>query len=583
MSPAEDTSHNTVAPALRGLPAVALREGSGTDSVAPQVHQDSLRRLSWLALLYSMTYLAAETYGILTHPKDVPYTVHLLGLLPISIGVLVWWLSRSRKISPKAYPKVLIAFQLVSTLGIIYPVWGWETQVAHALRDLGPMLGLEPELLLSRLREHNIVLVQSEGVPWIGVWILMVPLILPLSPRQTAIGSLVSATILPLYFGASLLAHGSPPEVSWWAWRFLLDMAVPTYICAGIAILGSRVVYGLTRQLSDARTMGSYRLEERLGEGGMGEVWKAKHRLLARPAAIKLIRSETIGGGDPAAAQTAIARFEREAQATSILGSPHTVEIYDFGVTENGSFYYVMELLDGMDLRTLIERHGPIPANRAVHLLGQVCHSLADAHANGLIHRDIKPANIFSCRRGRDDDFVKVLDFGLVKETSRPVDVQLTAEGTTTGTPAFMPPEAVYGADRVDARSDLYAVGCIAYWLVTGKLVFEGDTPIRMLLGHLHDPPPKPSTRTSQLIPPRFEQVIMECLEKDPAKRPESAETLAHRFEESLDGLSWTAKDAREWWMQVRGRGVRDAAAGSGPPSGSVPPGAAPREEHART
>ena len=579
--PADD-SHQTVAPAPRGLPAVALRETSGTDSVAPEVHADSLRRLSWLALLYSLTYTAAEIYGILTHPTDMPYTIHLWGLLPISIGFLVWWLARSRKISSKAYPRVLIAFQLVSTLGIIYPVWGWETQVDRGLHELAGISGADPALFLSRLREHKVMLIQAEGVPWIGVWILMVPLVLPLSPRQTAIGSLASATIQTLYFGASLLVNGASPDVSWWAWRFVLDLSVPTYICAGIAILGSRVVYGLTRQLSDARQMGSYRLVERLGEGGMGEVWKAKHRLLARPAAIKLIRSDAIGGPDPTAAQTAIARFEREAQATSMLGSPHTIEIYDFGVTEGGSFYYVMELLDGMDFRTLIERHGPIPANRAVYLLGQVCHSLADAHASGLIHRDIKPANIFSCRRGRDDDFVKVLDFGLVKETESRTDVHLTAEGTTTGTPAFMAPEAVYGADRVDARSDLYAVGCIAYWLVTGKLVFEADTPIRMLLGHLNDPPTKPSTRTSEPIPPRFEQVVMECLEKDPAKRPDSAETLARRLEESLDGPPWTANDAREWWKRARERDARRSSEVRGD-QGGAPRGNAPREETART
>jgi serine/threonine-protein kinase len=253
-----------------------------------------------------------------------------------------------------------------------------------------------------------------------------------------------------------------------------------------------------------------------------------------------------------------------------------------------------MELLDGMDLRTLIDRHGPIPASRAVYLLTQVCDSLADAHANGLIHRDIKPANIFTCRRGRDEDFVKVLDFGLVKETTPEKDVQLTAAGTTTGTPAFMAPEAVYGADRVDARSDLYAVGCIAYWLVTGTLVFEGDTPIRTLLGHLNDPPPPPSTRTSQPLPSRFEQVIMECLEKDPAKRPESAEALAQRLDESLDGPRWTARDAREWWRLVREADARSRtaapagaadASGASDASGSAPSGsggAPSRQEVAR-
>lgn len=536
----------------RGLPAVALREGSGTDSVAPGVHQDSLRRLSWLALIYSVTYILVDGYGLLTHPAGMPYTVHLLALIPIAIGFLVWAFARKGRISPRLYPKVLIAFQLVSTFGIIIGIWGWETYADSQLRELASISGADPELFLARLREHEVMLFDADGVPWIGVWLLIVPLVLPLGPRQTAIGSLLSAAILPAYFGASLLVHGASAHVSWWAGRYILDLTVPIFICAGIAIVGSRVVYGLTRQLSDARQMGSYRLEERLGEGGMGEVWRAKHRLLARPAAIKLIRSDALRGPDPEASRTAIARFEREAQATSLLGSPHTVEIYDFGVTEDGSFYYVMELLEGMDLRTLIERHGPIPPNRAVYFLAQVCDSLADAHANGLVHRDIKPANIFSCRRGRDDDFVKVLDFGLVKETAPVKDVHLTAEGTTTGTPAFMAPEAVHGGDRVEARSDLYALGCIAYWLVTGKLVFEGDTPVRMLLAHLNDPPPPPSTRTSQPLPVRFERVVLECLEKDPAKRPESAEALAQRLEESLDGPRWTARDAREWWRHVR-------------------------------
>ncbi|HEU5310496.1 MAG TPA: serine/threonine-protein kinase [Candidatus Eisenbacteria bacterium] len=589
MTHPEDSSQDTVMP--RGLPAVAMREGSGTDSVAPEVHADSLRRFGWLALIYALTYITVETYALLSG-SDQPLTSHLINLIPISIAFAVWWAAWKRRISPKMFPKVLIGFQLVSTIGIIIGMWGWEKHIGGQLRELAALLSSDPQGFLAKLEEHEIMLVQAGGVPWIGVWILIVPLVLPLAPRQTLIGSLLSATMLPAFFLASYLVHGAPPEVSWWLWRFIADLSVPTYICAGIAIVGSRVVYGLQRQLSDARQLGSYRLEQRLGEGGMGEVWKAKHRLLARPAAIKLIRTDAIGGPDPRAAQTALARFEREAQATSMLASPHTIEIYDFGVTENGSFYYVMELLDGMDFRRLVERHGAIPPARAVYLLTQVCHSLADAHASGLIHRDIKPANIFTCRRGRDEDFVKVLDFGLVKETARPKDVQLTAEGTTTGTPAFMAPEAVYGADRIEARSDLYAVGCIAYWLVTGKLVFEGDTPIRMLLGHLNDPPPRPSTRTSQEIPPRFEQVIMDCLEKDPARRPESAEALAHRLEESIDGTRWTARDARDWWRHVREAGEQSGAnvveapsPAAAPSSAETPrtPSESRREEGARS
>jgi serine/threonine-protein kinase len=237
-----------------------------------------------------------------------------------------------------------------------------------------------------------------------------------------------------------------------------------------------------------------------------------------------------------------------------MLGSPHTIEIYDFGATEDGSFYYVMELLDGLDLRTLVERHGPIPPNRAVHLLTQTCHSLADAHESGLIHRDVKPANIFACRRGREEDFVKVLDFGLVKHAdSRAADVQLTTEGTTTGTPAFMAPEAVYEADRMDARSDLYALGCVGYWLVTGRLVFERDTPIQTLLSHLNDKPVAPSKRATQPIPEEFDRAILDCLEKDPARRPASAEELGKRLQGCLGTMApWTVDDARAWWTGVR-------------------------------
>jgi serine/threonine-protein kinase len=382
----------------------------------------------------------------------------------------------------------------------------------------------------------------------------MVPLILPLSPRQTAIGSLLSASLLPIYLIASLLAHGIPPVIDWWVWRFIADMSVPVFICAGIAMVGSRVLYGLTRELSDARRMGSYQLEEKLGDGGMGEVWKAKHRLLARPAAIKLIRPDALGSSNSEVVRTALMRFEREAQATSMLGSPHTIEIYDFGATEDGSFYYVMELLDGLDLRRLVESHGPVPVNRAVHLLAQACHSLADAHESGLIHRDIKPANIFACRRGREEDFVKVLDFGLVKHAdSKAADVQLTTVGTTTGTPAFMAPEAVYEAERMDARSDLYALGCVGYWLVTGRLVFEHDTPIQTLLSHLNDTPAPPSKVATQPIPEEFDRAIMACLEKDPARRPASAEALGKRLQCSLGAMDpWTVEDARAWWAQVR-------------------------------
>ena len=224
-------------------------------------------------------------------------------------------------------------------------------------------------------------------------------------------------------------------------------------------------------------------------------------------------------------------RFEREAQATAALSSPHTIRLFDFGVTHEGTFYYVMELLSGRDLESLVREFGPVPANRAIHLLRQVCHSLADAHARGLVHRDIKPANIYVCRMGLEYDFVKVLDFGLVKFNDKSAssvaqETMLTASNTTTGTPAFMAPEVILGQTDVDRRADVYALGCVAYYLLTGQFVFEADTPMKMFLHHVQTTPTPPSQRTELPIPRELDDLVMACLEKDPNKRPQDAERL---------------------------------------------------------
>ena len=232
-----------------------------------------------------------------------------------------------------------------------------------------------------------------------------------------------------------------------------------------LATIVSRVIYGLRQQVAEANELGQYILEEPIGGGGMGEVWRARHRLLIRPAAIKLIRPQALGalGGD---SELLMRRFEREARATAALKSPHTVQLYDFGATEDGRLYYVMELLDGLDLDTLVRQYGPLPAERIVHILRQVCSSLQDAHGNGLVHRDIKPANVVVSRVGTTFDFVKVLDFGLVKlDTARRAEddavAKLSTDGTTSGTPAFMAPEVVLGDAVTDHRVDLYALGCV--------------------------------------------------------------------------------------------------------------------------
>jgi serine/threonine-protein kinase len=226
------------------------------------------------------------------------------------------------------------------------------------------------------------------------------------------------------------------------------------------------------------------------------------------------------------------------------------VQLYDFGVADDGTFYYVMELLDGFDLDTLVQRFGPLPPERVVHLLRQVCHSLAEAHASALIHRDLKPANVFVCRYGRDVDFVKVLDFGMVKarEEEHAAALTLTAENAVGGTPAFMAPEQALGDRPLDGKTDLYAVGCLAYWVLTGHLVFEGKSSMDTMLQHVQATPTPPSRRTEIAVPAALEALILECLAKDPADRPDSAERLRDRLGTISGTEAWTPARAGRWW-----------------------------------
>jgi serine/threonine-protein kinase len=324
-----------------------------------------------------------------------------------------------------------------------------------------------------------------------------------------------------------------------------------------LATIVSRVLYGLRRQVAEASELGQYLLEEKIGGGGMGEVWRARHRLLIRPAAIKLIRQRALGAmsEDP---ELLVRRFEREARATAALTSPHTVQLYDFGVAEDGRLYYVMELLDGLDLDTLVKQHGPLPAERVVHLLRQVCSALQDAHGNGLVHRDIKPANVVVSRAGTTFDFVKVLDFGLVKlDSARVADknaINLSAEDSWSGTPGYMAPEVVLGAADTDHRVDLYALGCVAYWLLTGKMVFEGENAMQVMMQHAQAEPKRPSHRVDRPIPAALEDLVMQCLEKDPARRPAGAEVVRERLDAVPLTSVWTAERAEQWWSVHRPR-----------------------------
>lgn len=386
---------------------------------------------------------------------------------------------------------------------------------------------------------------QPMYLSWIAVVILVYSIVAPHTPRKMLVAALIAASLDPLAMWMASLA-GVPPQSPM---RVLLR-TWPNYAFAIIAMLPSRVLHRLGRRIHEEQALGSYYLVELLGRGGMGEVWRAEHQLLARQAAIKLVRPGLLGASSEDDAQTLLRRFEREAQATAALNSPHTIQLYDFGATDDGSFYYVMELLAGRDLESLVREFGPMPFERAIFLLRQVCHSLADAHARGFVHRDIKPANIYVCRMGLEYDFVKVLDFGLVKVKGRASGMEslATVNHATSGTPAYMAPETILGDVDVDRRADVYALGCVAYFLLTGKLVFEADTPMKMLMQHLQVEPVPPSQRTELPVPPEFDALVMACLRKDPDQRPQTARELFDMACNCCTKACWSHASAETWW-----------------------------------
>lgn len=299
--------------------------------------------------------------------------------------------------------------------------------------------------------------------------------------------------------------------------------------------------------LLSPQRVGSYDLLERIGEGGMGEVWLARHESLRRLVAVKLIHPQTLSSQSAAEARR---QFEREAHATSTLRSPHTVALFDYGATPDGNVYYAMELLDGISLAALVHEFGPVAPERAVHLLGGVCESLAEAHDRGLVHRDIKPGNVFTCVLGTKYDFVKVLDFGLARTLPTLAPGSSPAiTGTIAGSPAFMAPEAARG--EFAPSCDIYGLGCIAYWLLTGKFVFEAPTPIDVILAHMQETPVPPSARGVK-VPPELDRIVLSCLEKDRQKRPKSAAELGALLEACPLETRWTPARARAFFEENR-------------------------------
>jgi serine/threonine protein kinase len=457
-----------------------------------------------------MNHLVAPFLGL--SPREMipwPPIADVMATACLALSLVVYWLA----------PRVARTWSRLFTIAISY-----EVAVAFAI---GVINQWQPVALAGRLS-------------WLCVLILIFPSIVPGPPRKVLLGSILTATMDPVGLLIAQARGLELPPLALLVWTYL-----PNYICAGLAVLPSKIIVHLGRKVSRARELGSYRLVDRIGRGGMGEVWKAEHRLFARPAAIKLIAGHGMLEGSSRIAEE---RFRREAEAAAGLRSPHTIQLYDFGITRDRRLYYVMELLDGSDLESLVSRYGPQPPARVACILRQACRSLAEAHAGGLVHRDIKPANLHIGRIGLEYDFVKVLDFGLVKGDRRGLreDVRLTAPESLSGTPAYMAPEMAAG-EPVDARADLYALGCVGYFLVTGSLVFDGDNALQLVLKHIQTEPVPPSVRLGRPVPDALERVILSCLAKAPGARPADAATLADAL--TLAGADdWTQSDAKRWW-----------------------------------
>jgi eukaryotic-like serine/threonine-protein kinase len=471
--------------------------------------------------------------------------VSLWALALFMNNVVASWLGRMEFMS-ELWP---FPGNLVATTGVLSSVvmtfLARRLSGKSVLLDIGSGYLVLQCLLISILAQWAPVPI-SPRVSWVCIPILFYPAIVPNTPRKTLVTSLLAASTEPLALGISY-GRGVPVDLNafYVLWSFL-----PNYICAFLVVIPVKIIHGLGQQVRRARELGSYLLEEPLGKGGMGEVFRATHQMLARPAAVKLIRSEVLGSTTPSAARVIIERFRREAEAAASLRSPHTISLYDFGVSQDGTFFLVMELLDGLDLETLVERFGSVPPERAVHLLRQACASLGEAHSRGLVHRDIKPSNIFTCRLGLDVDFIKVLDFGLVKamgDGDREATL-LTAPDSTTGTPAYIAPEVIRGDRQPDHRVDIYALGCVGYWLLTGQLVFQAPNAIQLMYQHANAQPVSPSERSELDIPPALDRVILSCLAKLPEERPQSAAELSRLLADAVPDAVWSDERAHRWW-----------------------------------
>ena len=512
-----------IGPVPATTPAPELTRGQRR-ALPDDVLREASRRLGILALLGAALWTVATAMGYLLEARSHPGGGFDVGLgdaiaggsVIMSLALFLYSRDRDRHRDPRSVLDLGLAYLVVTAFAIGQT---FHSNAMPATTSVSPMIS------------------------WTGVFMLMFAAITPSTPGKMLVACLLAASMNPV---GMLIARARGN------WDFgpisnVLVMHYPDFVIVGVAVVISHVVARLGQKVLRARELGSYRLGALLGRGGMGEVYRATHSMLARPAAIKLIRPEMLGGRSDDA-KIVTARFRREAEAAATLRSPHTVELYDFGEAGDRTLYLVMELLDGMDLETLIRSKGPVPAGRAVYILRQVCESLEEAHARGLVHRDIKPANIHVGRLGLRHDFVKVLDFGLVKSMAAVDSLSLeTAAGMTPGTPAYLAPEVGVG-DTIDARTDLYALGCVAYFLLTGTLVFEARTAAEMVAKHLLEEPVPPSRRTELAVPVELDRLVLACLAKKPADRPPSAAALSRSLA-AIESEPWGEEQAQRWWQ----------------------------------
>jgi eukaryotic-like serine/threonine-protein kinase len=514
------------------VPVAVAPEHASPSSLATETLTLRRTRLAATALLLAVTYAVLAAW-------------HLFSRVPHSPAA--WFLLSLRFVLPAAIAAILMSRLVISSLrarvlefalfgGLTTLVFITQYTVNFALRGNLPAM----------------VAFIKNGVIQMVVLMMLYGTFIPNRPKTVAWAVLAMA-LAPLFGVAFLTEHAELAS-------FLEQLrsveqtgsnALFLAIAAGMAIYVSTIVNGLRTELHEAHKFGQYQLVRKLGEGGMGEVYLAEHQLLKRPCALKLIKPEK--GSNP----IAVARFEREVQSAARLSHPNTIEIYDYGHTSDGTFYYVMEYLRGMSLADLVRVHGPVPAGRLIYLMRQVCAGLAEAHALGLVHRDLKPANVFVAVRGGEADVAKVLDFGLVKLTRDLDSAELTGEMAVSGTPTYMAPEQALGDRSLDARADIYSLGVLMYTALTGSPPFKRDNAFAIMMAHARDPVVPPS-QICPAVPGDLEQVVLRCLAKRPDGRYPSVKALDEALSSCASARDWGPNRAAAWWT-AQGADFEDA------------------------